>query len=61
MALVLAATTVVFVEPLADVVATAPVTARAMTKRRTISFILDTPFGLLRVGRSEKFLWTNQM
>jgi hypothetical protein len=45
-ALVLLATTVALeVEPLADVVAMAPVTASAMTNKRTMSFIWLLPFG----------------
>ena len=56
-ALVLATLTVALAEDaLAQVVAIAPVRARAMTRERTITFMVRFPFELLLCMRIENFL-----
>jgi hypothetical protein len=49
------------VEPFACVVATAPVSAKAMTRVRMKSFMVFTPFWVTQNGPLLMFLWTLQM
>jgi len=49
------------VEPFACVVATAPVSASAMTRVRMKSFMVFTPFLVTQNGPTLLILWTIQM
>jgi len=61
MALVLAAMVVLVEDALAKLVAIAPVTARAITRVRTISFMMVTPFLVTLSGRNLIILWTLEL